>query len=135
MFYVINRLFSTRYAIGRATTTKTGSNDARRVVWALGNFLFFRFFNILINVLLYKDWRLQIHDLQTQGSRRRRKRAQTMHEASFGPLVSSFFPFLFVLILTIKNRCYRCIKVTEWVIRAGDDENGPKRRTKRRLGH
>ena len=38
-----------------AGTTKTGPNDARHVVWAIGDFffIFLRFFLILTNVLLY----------------------------------------------------------------------------------
>ena len=38
-----------------AGTTKTSPNDAKRVVWALGEFLFFflRFFLILTKFLLY----------------------------------------------------------------------------------
>ena len=55
---------------------------------------------------------------------------------SFGPLVSVFFfSFLIFLILTIKKGYYMSFKGSERVMGAGDDENGPKRRFVRRLGH
>ena len=41
MFYNVHRLYATRHVIGKAGTTKTGPNDARRVVWALDELFFF----------------------------------------------------------------------------------------------
>ena len=45
-----------QYTTGRLATTRTGPNDARRVVWAIGQFFFFFFlcfFSILTKALLY----------------------------------------------------------------------------------
>ena len=39
----VSRLYSTRYVIVRAGMTKTGPNDAKRVVWTLGEVFFFLF--------------------------------------------------------------------------------------------
>ena len=39
----VSRLYSTRYVIERAGMTKTGPNDAKRVVWTLGEIFFFLF--------------------------------------------------------------------------------------------
>ena len=40
----------TKYAAGWAETTKTGPDDARRVVWALGEYflIFLRFFSPIL---------------------------------------------------------------------------------------
>ena len=46
-----------------------------------------------------------------------------------------FFSFLIFLILTIKKGYYMSFKGSERVMGAGDDENGPKQRFVRRLGH
>ena len=65
-----------------------------------------------------------------------RKRAQTTHLASFGPLVSSFLSFFNVLlILIIKFRLLLMFLTDGWLTDGRDDENGPKRRISRRLGH
>ena len=46
----VSRLYSTRYVIERAGMTKTGPNDAKRVVWALGEvFFFFPCFFYILN--------------------------------------------------------------------------------------
>ena len=54
MFYNKYRSY-TVYEIRRAGTTKTGPNDARRVVWALGEFFLyiFRSFTILNDFYRY----------------------------------------------------------------------------------
>ena len=51
--------------------------------------------------------------------------------------ISEFFFFFlsYFLILTITYRSYMSFKGSERVMGAGDDENGPKRRFVRRLGH
>ena len=64
------------------------------------------------------------------------KRAQMTHLASFGPLVSSFLSFFHVLlILIIKFRLLLMFLTDGWLTDGRDDENGPKRRICRRLGH
>ena len=72
----------------------------------------------------------------TQGRRRRGERAQTTRIASFGPFGEFFLKFLsyFLYILTIidSNGCYDC---KEGPPARRDEENGPKRRETRRLGH
>ena len=46
----VSRLYSTRYVIERAGMTKTGPNDAKRVVWTLGEvFFFFPCFFYILN--------------------------------------------------------------------------------------
>ena len=39
MFYSVINVYATRYVPGRADTTKTGPNDAFRVVWTLGELI------------------------------------------------------------------------------------------------
>ena len=70
-----------------------------------------------------------------QGSRRRGERAQTTRFASFGPLVRLFFFFMFFLLLNDIYSYYDYTKATEGLREGGDEENGPKRRDSRRLGH
>ena len=55
MFYNVHRLYATRHVIGKAGTTKTGPNDARRVVWALGEsfFIIIHSFSILNDFYRY----------------------------------------------------------------------------------
>ena len=65
-----------------------------------------------------------------------RKWAQTMPNASFGPLVRSFLSFFHVLlILIIKFRLLLMFLTDGWLTDGRNDENGPKRRICRRLGH
>ena len=64
------------------------------------------------------------------------KWAQTTHLVSFGPLVSSFLSFFHVLlILIIKFRLLLMFLTDRWLTDGRNDENGPKRRICRRLGH
>ena len=49
MCYIVFRCYSTRYVIGRADTTKIGPNDAKRVVWTLGELSL-----LFIHVFSYK---------------------------------------------------------------------------------
>ena len=69
-------------------TTKTGQNEARRVVWAhCVNAYFKKFprnFLILTNVLLHA-W-VVMCDREKNGRWRQRKRAQTTPDISFGAL-------------------------------------------------
>ena len=55
--------------LGWPTVTKTGPNDARRVVWALGMFLFlfFRVLYILTNGFLFYLCRLYLCSICTGG--------------------------------------------------------------------
>ena len=61
--------------------------------------------------------------------------AQTTRLASFGPFGEfSFFPCFFLILNNIYSY-YGYIKGTEGLREGGDEENGPKRRESRRLGH
>ena len=82
MFYNKYRLYTTVYEIGRAGTTKTGPNDARHVIWALGEF-FFHSFSILDDFYRYYGYYkctegLMEHYDNENGSKRR-------EIAPFGP--------------------------------------------------
>ena len=67
----------------------------------------------------------------TQGRRRRGERI-----ASFGPFGEFFFfPSCFFLSLNNIYSNYDYIIATEGLREGGDEENGPKRRESRRLGH
>jgi hypothetical protein len=68
-----------------------------------------------------------------------RERAQTTLDASFGPLVRIiFYFFLFLLLTIVLLNVYRLYFTKYTTVRekeAGEDEEGPKRRWTRRLGH
>ena len=69
-------------------------------------------------------------------SQPRWKQAQTMQDMSFGPLVSFLFYFFHeFLLLTTVCRYYSCFSSMRWVRESGADENGPKWRKTRHLGH
>src|ERR1700678_1624566 len=73
---------------GSTAITKTGPNDARRIVWALGIFLFsfFRVLYILTSGFLFYLGCIYVLKAQEGFDRRRsRKRAQTTPDTSFGP--------------------------------------------------
>ena len=54
VFFFSFHVFSCRPHLTPTMTTKTGPNDARRVVWAIGTFFFFMFFKkIYIYVFFY----------------------------------------------------------------------------------
>ena len=99
-----------------------GPNDAKCVVWAFRKF-FYYLFRVLL--LLTSVFRYSLY----MGRQRLWKRAQTMHLASFGPFVSFLFHFFRVLLLLMN------VLGTIYLQEGGDDENGPKRRQTRRLGH
>jgi hypothetical protein len=79
-----------------ATTTKTGPNDARHVIWALVG-MFFRIFYILTITnrfyLRYEDRR----------GRRQPKQAQTTQDMSFGPS-TRYVLFLFHCVFSYTNK-------------------------------
>ena len=68
----------------RPATRKTGPNNARRIVWALGKSFFdmFMFFNTNKCFIVYRICKLQNRQ---PGGRLRGKRAHTTLDASFGP--------------------------------------------------
>jgi hypothetical protein len=73
---------------------KTGPNDARRAVWALG-YVFFVFFCILMNIVYFIQV-LFIFSLDEEGlyGRREQKRAQTTQVSFFK--YKCFFKFFFI---------------------------------------
>jgi hypothetical protein len=83
-----------------ATCTKTGPNDARRVVWATGTCFcqFYKLTNVFF-VLFRFYLRLKSTGRGLDG-RREQKRAQTTPDASFGPQVRVFVSFCKFYILT-----------------------------------
>ena len=103
---------------GKADTTKTGPNDAKRVVWAIHRFfiLCFIFTNNCIQVLLIYG---------------KADTTKTGPNDTFCVVwaIRNFFSFLSCLLLlkTVLGSIY---------LREGrDHEKGPKRRQTRRLGH
>ena len=85
-------MLKVRGGLEKPGMTKTGPNDAQRVVWANSMF-FFLFFVFLKYLLLIIDYIDNLKSLGGSGMPVRQKRAQTTPDASFGPLVRFFFSF------------------------------------------
>ena len=83
---MLSKYWKTQGCLWGATTTVTGPNDARRVVWALGEFFFFFVFFIYLTIYICTTDALKVRRGPV-GRQRQRQRAQTTRLVSFGPVI------------------------------------------------
>ena len=122
-----------------ATMKRTGPNDAFRVVWAISKFLYILFVFFITTDHLTGILKLRVY-IREATTKRIYLREATMKRT--GPndakrVVWAIGKFFFNIIQVFHNYWSSNIyfKATDVPTRCYDEENGPKRRVSRRLGH
>ena len=121
-----------RIYLREATMKRTGPNDAFRVVWAISKcfFLYIAFFISINNLTgIYDILKIRIYIREATVKRTGPNDAKRVVWA-----ISKFFKILFVFFMTT-NHLTGILKSTDAPTRDYDQENGPKQRETRRLGH
>ena len=96
-------------------TTKTGPNDARRVVWAISMFFSFFFYPLFLLTIKSRCYCCIVGKEWLREASNNENGPKWTHLALFGPLLSFFFLFISCyIIITVNFRYLPSYLGTEW---------------------